>query len=884
MSDRDSGSSTGDTVISEITAITTDPDITTAKLTVGDTLPSFTGSSYTYTAGSVSASDSEFIGTFWYKGTTAPENYVTRGSTVEDGTNYYFTFGIKPPTDKSFDVDNLKLPTGWAFSPKIASYYDEIYVYYNVPVEASSSTGYTITLDPNYTGAATSTATANEEGKLTEAQLAAPTRTDYVFMGWFDAATGGNEVTADTVFDDDTTIYAQWAYCKLSNDIYTALDESKKQDIVDDMIDGETYDSVDLSGLFTLEENANCLTFSAVLSDVYLNTSGTYEAFKKYYAFVTIKPKTGFIFQNINDTKLFIGAKSYLPYKVDTANNSIQFLFYIGSADYTYEDVIVDEVQVNVDTSKLDLIANEAIDPEAVYSCFSVPDEVEYDVYLSNIAYKDDEGNYNYADLDNGDTYIGGKEYYANLAIALPVELSVIYIYSFADDVTITFGDGSIPFEVNDRGEFWITGYYPLGTVSDPIGAAAEAIDSALDDLKPTNDTTKDDVKKIVNKKNGDTTATVTTFELTPATTEEEGSLKVIVTISYGSNEQTVTKTYTIDKLPAVIEEGDIIIDNSNNFSGAGIANASEAKNYIPITDEEKTAIESGENIYIILDVKDGTDTVPTTDKTVIRTIAGENGLIVGTMLDIELFKRIGDGGLITAVHETNGMITVEFNMPAALINTDSTVTRTYKVIRVHNGVATVLDCDFDPVTGKASFKTDKFSSYAIVYVDTANAEPENPATTYPLDLGTDGRVHSNATAAAAGDVVTIAVDPGYIAHVISGNTEIAKIIGSGTFVMPANGVKIVVECELGGYMLTKARSYVYSYDSGMNYITVNSTKNQKNTVTVNLGKDYAGKSFVIYEGKKSTKVKVTDGTLDANGKFTLEIDYGKNYTLVVED
>ena len=228
--------------------------------------------------------------------------------------------------------------------------------------------------------------------------------------------------------------------------------------------------------------------------------------------------------------------------------------------------------------------------------------------------------------------------------------------------------------------------------------------------------------------------------------------------------------------------------------------------------------------------------------------------------------------------------------MPEELVNTDSTMRRDYYIIRVHeneNGVKTAdkFCLNYDSASGKYWFMTDRFSSYAIAYVDAPTiTKPDVPAAKYPIDLGTDGRVHSNVTTAAAGDKVTITVDPGYIAHVFSGSTKIARITGTGSFIMPANGIKIVVECELGGYMLTKARSYVYSYDSSLNYITVNATKNQKSTVTINLGKEYAGKSFVIYEGKKSTSVKVTEGTLDKNGKYTLEIDYGKNYTLVVED
>lgn len=38
------------------------------------------------------------------------------------------------------------------------------------------------------------------------------TDNSYSFKGWYTAASGGTEVTIDTVFDTDTTIYAQWTY------------------------------------------------------------------------------------------------------------------------------------------------------------------------------------------------------------------------------------------------------------------------------------------------------------------------------------------------------------------------------------------------------------------------------------------------------------------------------------------------------------------------------------------------------------------------------------------------------------------------------------------------------------------------------------------------
>ena len=66
---------------------------------------------------------------------------------------------------------------------------------------------YSITLDSN--GADTASVTLETDyRKLTS--LPTPERVGYAFNGWFDAQIGGNEITTDTVFEQDTTIYAQW--------------------------------------------------------------------------------------------------------------------------------------------------------------------------------------------------------------------------------------------------------------------------------------------------------------------------------------------------------------------------------------------------------------------------------------------------------------------------------------------------------------------------------------------------------------------------------------------------------------------------------------------------------------------------------------------------
>ena len=67
---------------------------------------------------------------------------------------------------------------------------------------------YRITYDANGGSCIIASAEANASGKL--ASLAIPTRDGFNFDGWFTEADGGEQITTDTVFTDDTTIYAHW--------------------------------------------------------------------------------------------------------------------------------------------------------------------------------------------------------------------------------------------------------------------------------------------------------------------------------------------------------------------------------------------------------------------------------------------------------------------------------------------------------------------------------------------------------------------------------------------------------------------------------------------------------------------------------------------------
>ena len=62
--------------------------------------------------------------------------------------------------------------------------------------------------------------------------------------------------------------------------------------------------------------------------------------------------------------------------------------------------------------------------------------------------------------------------------------------------------------------------------------------------------------------------------------------------------------------------------------------------------------------------------------------------------------------------------------MPESLAKVKDGYKRTYYVIRIHDGVTTVLDA-VDNGDGTISFKTDKFSTYSVVYTDAKISNPE---------------------------------------------------------------------------------------------------------------------------------------------------------------
>lgn len=75
--------------------------------------------------------------------------------------------------------------------------------------ESTPTTEYMIHFDVNG-GSGTVADQTTQDGKL--ASLPTASRINYSFLGWFTAASGGEQVTTSTVFSNESTVYAQWRY------------------------------------------------------------------------------------------------------------------------------------------------------------------------------------------------------------------------------------------------------------------------------------------------------------------------------------------------------------------------------------------------------------------------------------------------------------------------------------------------------------------------------------------------------------------------------------------------------------------------------------------------------------------------------------------------
>ena len=137
------------------------------------------------------------------------------------------------------------------------------------------------------------------------------------------------------------------------------------------------------------------------------------------------------------------------------------------------------------------------------------------------------------------------------------------------------------------------------------------------------------------------------------------------------------------------------------------------------LTAEELAQAADGADIDIILKVTDISSTISAESRAQIEKAAA--GYTIGRYIDISLYKQItlnGQTGDLIPITGAYGSVTISVEVPKELLNTDEAVTRTFWIIRNHEGQVDFLPATYDADTNMLTFTTDRFSDYAIVYKD----------------------------------------------------------------------------------------------------------------------------------------------------------------------
>lgn len=192
----------------------------------------------------------------------------------------------------------------------------------------------------------------------------------------------------------------------------------------------------------------------------------------------------------------------------------------------------------------------------------------------------------------------------------------------------------------------------------------------------------------------------------------------------------------------------DLEITQDAPIASGGIYNTKKELLDAPgiFSEAEKTAIAEGKEakVWVEITKTDLAEEEKAAFEQEAKKTAGENAKLV--YFSAELFRQIGES--VERISEPGAKIRLTIRIPDELVNTDSTISREYFILRMHDGELTVLNGSFDKDTREYTFETDKFSDYAIVCKDTKiETKPDDKKTG-----SSGGSSKAPVTSAATGD------------------------------------------------------------------------------------------------------------------------------------
>lgn len=161
--------------------------------------------------------------------------------------------------------------------------------------------------------------------------------------------------------------------------------------------------------------------------------------------------------------------------------------------------------------------------------------------------------------------------------------------------------------------------------------------------------------------------------------------------------------------------KAEYVTEPEHNYRNGDIAGRSEAIDQI-LSNDDIRLVKNGANVKVWLSISDISSSV---SNTVIKKVESASaGANVGAYLDINIFTSYGESTEAVKLSETREEVTIEFKVPQNLKNKNSSIYRTYQLVRIHDGKVEVLDAEYNSSDDMLCFKTDKFSTYALIYKD----------------------------------------------------------------------------------------------------------------------------------------------------------------------
>ena len=157
----------------------------------------------------------------------------------------------------------------------------------------------------------------------------------------------------------------------------------------------------------------------------------------------------------------------------------------------------------------------------------------------------------------------------------------------------------------------------------------------------------------------------------------------------------------------------------AQSVSGEGVpainiaSAADQLLNLAKLSEDENKAVKAGNKTQFVLSASGMT---PTKEEiALIQSVLGNN--VIGQYLNLNLTFKIS-GRADRQITDLSAPMYIAITIPQNLVKHDSSIERTYRIVRIHGGVATLIDGTYDAATNQFTFATDGFSTYALVYED----------------------------------------------------------------------------------------------------------------------------------------------------------------------